>query len=502
MVKPPRVRHSKTEREAVTIDLEPGEVSRLSQPSESSAPVSPSADDAGIPTEPVAAMADGPTADTPSAMAETAAPAAPAESKPDETTAETKPQPEIKPTEDKPQERPAFGRDAARSTPGVSGAKASPPPPPSPPPRAAVEPKRTGNGAALLYGVLGGIVAIAIGWGLLQAGIVQIGGAPATPDNSALTALQAEVAGLKGEVDALKQAPAPEGVAGLQQAVDDSNARVAEFGTALEALRSDLATLRKAVESGGAGDGAAVQALATRVGEIEAAVAALGEGGSAPDPALLDALGKRIDTLETALSAAATAASATDGRIAQLEQSVADLARQMENIGGQPKVALAIASAALRAALERGGIFTAEVETFAAVAPPETDLAALRDIAAKGVSTRAQLAAEMPAAADAMIAAANTTAEDPGFFGGIVDGIGSLVTVRPIGEVPGPGVPETVARMEVAVQQGDLAKAMAEYDTLSEPAKAAGAALADKIRTRIAAEQLVDKALADALKGT
>lgn len=497
MVKPPRVRHSKTEREAVTIDLEPGEVSRISEPTEPPAPASPPVDDAGMPIEPVAAMADGAPPETPKGAEETAAPTTSAEDKPSERTVAAKPEPETKPSEDKVQDRPAFGREAARSTPGVSGAKAS-----APPPRPAAEPTRRGNGAALLYAIIGGIVAIAVGWGLLQAGVVQIGGGTATPDDSALTALQAEVAGLKGEVDALKQAPAPEGVAGLQQAVDDSSAKVAAFGTALETLRSDLATLRKAVESGGAGDGAAVQALATRVGEIEAAVAALGQGGSASDPAVLDALGKRIDTLETALSAAATAASATDGRVAQLEQSVADLARQMENIGGQPKVALAIASAALRAALERGGIFTAEVDTFAAVAPPETDLSALREVAAKGVVTRAQLATEMPAAADAMIAAANTTAEDPGFFGGIVDGIGSLVTVRPIGEVPGPGVPETVARMEVAVQQGDLAKAMAEYETLSEPAKAAGAALADKIRTRIAAEQLVDKALADALKGT
>ena len=45
----------------------------------------------------------------------------------------------------------------------------------------------------------------------------------------------------------------------------------------------------------------------------------------------------------------------------------------------------------------------------------------------------------------------------------------SLVKVRPIGAVEGAGVPETVARMEVAVKPGDYAKALAEYDTLPEP---------------------------------
>jgi hypothetical protein len=183
-----------------------------------------------------------------------------------------------------------------------------------------------------------------------------------------------------------------------------------------------------------------------------------------------------------------------------VEQSLAALAQKVESLGGQPKVALAIAAAALRAALDRGGTFVAEVETFAAVAPNSPDLAALREIAAKGVATRTQIAAEMADAANAMIAAGETADPDAGFFDSLWDGISSLVTVRPIGEVEGAGVPETVARMEVAVQQGDLVKALAEYDTLSEAAKAAGAAFADKVRTRLSAEQLVEKALADALK--
>ena len=54
--------------------------------------------------------------------------------------------------------------------------------------------------------------------------------------------------------------------------------------------------------------------------------------------------------------------------------------------------------------------------------------------------------------------------------------------------------------MEVAVKAGDFTKAVAEYDTLPATSKAAGQAFADKIKARLAAEELVAKALAGALK--
>ena len=99
-----------------------------------------------------------------------------------------------------------------------------------------------------------------------------------------------------------------------------------------------------------------------------------------------------------------------------------------------------------------------------------------------------------------MIAAASPPPQNAGFFERLLTSAESLVSVRPIGAVEGPGVPETVARMEVALQAGDLAKAIAEFDTLLEPAKAAGAAFADKIRARLTVEQLADQAIAAAMQ--
>jgi hypothetical protein len=207
-----------------------------------------------------------------------------------------------------------------------------------------------------------------------------------------------------------------------------------------------------------------------------------------------------VDAVETATRAAADKAAAVEGKLADLEASIAGLAGQIQTIGDQPKVALALAGAALKAALDRGGTFVSEVETFAAIVPDAPELPALREAAAKGVASRQMLVAESEAAAEAMIAAGDVADPNAGFFDRLWDSLTSLVSVRPIGAVEGEGVPETVARMEQAVKDGDLAKAVAEYDALPDVVKTAGSDFAGKVRARLDAEQLVDKALAGAAK--
>ena len=75
-----------------------------------------------------------------------------------------------------------------------------------------------------------------------------------------------------------------------------------------------------------------------------------------------------------------------------------------------------------------------------------------------------------------------------------------LVQVRPVGMVEGDGVPEIVARLDAAVQAGDYQRALAEYDALPPEAKAAGEGFIARLRARQTADQLVDEALAAALK--
>ncbi|TPN61897.1 mitofilin family membrane protein, partial [Mesorhizobium sp. B1-1-5] len=264
-------------------------------------------------------------------------------------------------------------------------------------------------------------------------------------------------------------------------------------------VRTDVAALKSAVEQGGAGDNAGLAALGDKVRQIETAVAALGKAGN-PAPVDLGPLNERLAGLDALVKSAGEAAAKQDGRLTALEQSVSQLSGKVEAQAGQPKVALAIAASALKAALDRGAPFGAELETFAAIAPDAPQLAALRAYAQKGVQTRAEIASQMDAAANAMVAAATPVDENAGLLQNLLSSAESLVKVRPIGAVQGAGAPETIARMEVAVNQGDYAKALTEYETLPAPAKAAGADFAGKLKARIEVETLIDALISGAMK--
>ncbi|RWF97788.1 MAG: phage tail protein, partial [Mesorhizobium sp.] len=194
------------------------------------------------------------------------------------------------------------------------------------------------------------------------------------------------------------------------------------------------------------------------------------------------------------------AAKAADSRIAALEQSVQQLSGKVDAQASQPKIALAIAASALKAALDRGAPFATELDTFAAIAPDSPELGVLRGYAEKGVPTRATIASEAEAAANAMVEAATPVDQNAGFFQSLMSSAKSLVQVRPVGAVEGKGVPETVARIEVAVNQGDYAKALAEYDTLPDASKAAGADFASKLKARLEVEKQIEALIAGATK--
>src|SRR5690606_38550200 len=116
-----------------------------------------------------------------------------------------------------------------------------------------------------------------------------------------------------------------------------------------------------------------------------------------------------------------------------------------------PKVAVAIAAAALKAAIDRGTPFATELETYAGLMPEAQEVADLRALAASGVPTRAQIAAETYAAATRMIEAGRQVDPGAGFLDRLWGSAQSLVTVRPIGEVEGETVPAIVARLEAAL---------------------------------------------------
>ncbi len=488
MVKTPKTRHARTQREPVTIDLGPDEVRRIEEEA-ASADDARADDPAGGQTmadafQPDAAPATDRAGDAEPTAADLVAESAAAEAAdaPFAAAAFEEPVSGSAPR----QEPPHFGRARPQSVeePAVAAA-----------PQAA----RPGKASVIAAGLIGGVIALAGAGALQYAGLFPSPGA-STGDASAVAALQAEIDGLKQQVAGLGDGSAAAGVEELRQALAQSTATVGNLSASVEKITADLAALKSTVEVGGTDGGDAAAQLGPRLDALEAAVAELRQTGGGAAPADLAELTGRLDTIEKAVNAAGAQTVDAETRIAVLEKSLADIAAKVEAQADQPRIALAIAASALKAAVDRGGPFASEVETFAAVAPDSPELAELRALAKEGVPARSQLLAAAPDAAIAMVGAARTVDENAGFFERLLASAESLIKVRPIGVVEGEGVDAIVARMEAALKAGDLARALAEYETLPEGPKAAGAAFAEQIRLRQKAEELVDKALAGALK--
>lgn len=459
MVKTPKTRHSKMVRDPVTIELEPGAVSRIADDKTPAPDEQPAVDVAEAAVQPDAAS--GVEEAQHSGVATEAATTA------DDTVAK-----DGAPSggfdygfEEQPA-RPAADRPSGENA--DTAAVASP-----------ATPSRSGmNGLAA--GILGGVIALA------GAGALQFAGILGAPGSVGLDGVNSQVASLQRQVEALG-------------ASSDVTSRVDDLSQSLEQVKTDLAALKSSVSDIQPDDGAELAALADKLQQVEASVAALGEAGRA-EPVDLAPLNEKLAAFDSSLRSVSDAAAQQTDRLLALEQSVSTLSTAVEAQASQPKIALAIAASALKSALERGAPFAAELETFAAIAPDAPELAELRTYAEKGVPTRAEITAETDAAANAMIAAARPVDENAGFVQRLMSSAESLVKVRPIGAVDGAGVPETVARMEVAVTQADYAAALSEYESLPEAAKAAGAEFAARLKARLEVETRIDTLVSSAMK--
>lgn len=496
MVKTPKMRHSKSRREPVTIELEPGAVSRVAdedaangRTDEAKAEEAANASQPEAPEEPVHADQ---TDIEPWEHAEATPPDGSEQPPEGGAKGPEGPKPTY-PAGSEASAKPAFDNNfddaSAKDASAKAGAADAPKETQTATEDMAAQPKRGGiNGIAA--GVIGGVIALAAAGALQFAGLL---GAPGAGDLSSggvsLDGVNSEIASLKSEIAGLRD------TAGN----NDASAKVDGLSSALDQVKTDVVALKSAIEQGGAGDTAGLAALSDKVRQIETAVAALGQTGNTA-PVDLGPLNEKLAGLDAAVKSVGETAKAQDGRLAALEQSVSQLSGKVEAQAGQPKVALAIAASALKAALDRGAPFAAELETFTAISPGAPEIAALRPYAEKGVPTRSEIATEMPAAANAMVAASEPSDQNASFLQNLLSSAQSLVKVRPIGAVEGAGAPETVARIEVAVNQGDYAKALSEYDTLPEAVRAAGAEFAGKLKARIEVEQQVDALIASAMK--
>ncbi len=271
-----------------------------------------------------------------------------------------------------------------------------------------------------------------------------------------------------------------------------------------DASRTQLAALEKNVQAAEI----KAEAVAGSFADLQQQFAALPKEAGQDAERDTTALTERLDALESKLSAAqnradeATAGvSGNSGTISSLESKLSSLQEKITQASRQPDATALIAANALKTAIDRGGSFKAELDTYASVASDGAPVEQLRAFADRGVPTVADLNSWFGAVANKIVATENKLPADAGIWDQLVASAKGLVSVRPVaGNISGTGVGPITARMEAALQSGDLERALSEWEQLPADAKATSQEFADQLRARRDADALVQRLVADSLK--
>lgn len=293
-------------------------------------------------------------------------------------------------------------------------------------------------------GILGGIVALLLAGSMQYAGVLPGG---ASSSSSSDSDVSAEIASLRQEIASLASRP-------LEPSAD---------------ITSRLAALESSTSAGG--------------------------GGSTEMDQKLAALEAELASLKSANAAATATSTQLAGRLQQAEAQIADK-------GPEQQAARAVAAAALKSAVDRGGSFEAELQTYQTVAGDDPAIANLQPFAAKGVLSRIELQRQVSDVADSMVEAVAQPDPDQGLASRLYSSALSVVKVRKVGDVTGNTPEDIVARFEDRLRSGDFAAAAREWETLPDAAKTASQSFKQELDARIEVENLVGGALTRAITGT
>jgi len=353
---------------------------------------------------------------------------------------------------------PAAAAAAEKPQTTAQQADSTPPRAETPPSAERSQPRDGSTSGLVAAGIVGGLIALICAGALQYAGFLP--GSRAGKDNSAaIAALNAEIDGLKQSVASLAAAPA---------AKPD------------EALAARVTALETSVANGASAGGS-------------------GDGANPASDQKIASLTSEVEQLKADLSKATQSQATSD---AEVSKRLDDAEKKLSGPSQESAVARAIAAAALKAAIDRGGPFQPELDTFANVAPDDPAVADLKNFAQTGVPSRADLIRQVSDVATAIVATTQTDDPNQSWSSRLMSGAKSLVQVRPVGNVPGDSVDAIAARFEDKVRNGDLPGAVTEWNNLPDAAKSASAAFKQSLEARIRVEDLVSDALSKAIANT
>jgi hypothetical protein len=376
-------------------------------------------------------------------------------------------------------EKSAATPEAGPSDPAENSAKAERPAgPPAQEPTGGRPKSRTG--VAIAGAAAGAIAVIAIGAGLWLAGYTMPPSQPpgaagaASPSSPATGEISAELKKIEGAIQAPQPDPA---LASRLAAVEAATKSQADALAALDRRVDDIAaTAQSALAQ-------AKTAATAASGAAEAAKNAAqnaAQGGVARSD--LDALSRRVAALDSAVKSLS-----------------ADLAQQA-NSADDRVARLLVATEALRAAVERGAPFQAELATVKSLGIDQSSTAPLEPFAATGVPRAAALGQQLAALMPALQHLSEPVPSNGSFLGRLESNAQQLVRITPVDAPAGDDPAAVAARINVDAAHADIAAALADIGKLPAAAQTVVASWVQTAQARnaaiAAARQIAAAALA------
>ncbi len=294
------------------------------------------------------------------------------------------------------------------------------------------------------------------------------------------------IAGIEAQLRELAMRPAAE--RGDSRAMDELSARLTRIeksAASPQAPLSDAALANRLAAAENATKTFAdnIGALNSRTDDLAAAVRDLRNRMDATPP---------VDKTEF---------EALTNRIAALEKSAGTMESELgkrATLASDRATRLALATSALRAAVERGEPFGAELAAARPLAA-ENALASLEPFAGSGVPSTATLARELSALVPAMRTAANAIPAKGGFFDRIKSSASRLVRIRPADEQPSDDPAAIIARIDMKAARADVTGALADLASLPPAVRAPAQPWIEKAQARVAAIATSRELAADAI---
>jgi len=327
-------------------------------------------------------------------------------------------------------------------------------------------------GAAAGVIVVGGIIA-----GFWLAGLVPahetaappVAQAPSPSAQPVRTAAADEVASRLDKIQQALQAPRPDEALASRTAVAEAQ---------VKSLGDSLVALTRRVDEIAAGSQSALAQAKAAAAAAEAAKNAAQAGVQRSDT---DALANRIAALESAVKALS-----------------ADLAQNTTSADDRAARAT-VAAEALRAAVERGAPYPAELAAVKSLGADESATASLAPFAADGIPSMATLERELSALTPALLRASGAAPSNSSLIGRLETHAQQLVRITPLNAPTGDEPSSVIARINAAATQGDIAAALAEVGRLPDAARSVAASWVKKAAAREAAIAASRRIAADAL---